>query len=93
MVALWASFVGPIPVAMQQMIDYLFARAVFYAQEVTRLNLMDEYLFDIPLAEYLYHREYRPRTQQLRGALVARRGLQMAVKPHSHSHQRCGAGK
>jgi hypothetical protein len=60
-VALRASFVGPIPVAMQQMIDYLFARAVFYAQEVTRLNLMDEYLFDIPLAEYLYHREYRPR--------------------------------
>ena len=30
-VALRASFVGPIPVAMQQMIDYLFARAVFYA--------------------------------------------------------------
>ena len=46
---------------MQQMIDYLFARAVFYAQEVTRLNLMDEYLFDISLSEYLYHREYRPR--------------------------------
>ncbi len=22
---------------------------------------MDKYLFDIPLAEYLYHREYRPR--------------------------------
>ena len=60
-VALRASFVGPIPVAMQQMIDYLFARASFYAQEVTRLNLMDKYLFDIPLAEYLYHREYRPR--------------------------------
>ena len=34
-VALWASFVGPISVAMQQMIDYLFARAGFFAQEVT----------------------------------------------------------
>ena len=55
-VALRASFVGPIPVAMQQMIDYLSAQAGFYAQEVTRLNLMDEYLFDIPLAEYLYRR-------------------------------------
>jgi hypothetical protein len=41
---------------MQQMIDYLFARAGFFAQEVTWLNLMDEYLFDIPLAAYLYHR-------------------------------------
>ncbi len=30
-IALWASFVGSIPVAMQQMIDYLFARASFYA--------------------------------------------------------------
>jgi hypothetical protein len=48
-VALRASFVGPILVAMQQMIDYLFARSGFYAQVVTRLNLMDEYLFDIPL--------------------------------------------
>ncbi len=60
-VALRASFVGPIPVAMQQMIDYLFAQSGLYAQEVMQLNLMDEYLFDIPLAEYLYHREYRPR--------------------------------
>ena len=33
---LWSSFVGPILVAMQQMIDYLLARASFYAQEVTR---------------------------------------------------------
>ena len=54
---------------MQQMIDYLFARAGFYAQEVTRLNLMDEYLFDIPLAEYLYHREYRPRLHLCLGDL------------------------
>ncbi len=34
-VALRASFVGPIPVAMQQMIDYLVARSGFYAQVVT----------------------------------------------------------
>ena len=33
--ALRQSFIGPIPVAMQQMIDYLFARAGFFAQEVT----------------------------------------------------------
>ncbi len=40
------------------MIDYLIARAGFYAQLVTRWNLMDEYLFDIPLVEYLYSREF-----------------------------------
>ena len=76
-VALRASFVGPIPVAMQQMIDYLFARSGFYAQVVTRLNLMDEYLFDIPLTEYLYHREYRPRLHLRLGDLPDDR---MAIK-------------
>jgi hypothetical protein len=60
-VAVQATFAGPIPVALQQMIDYLFARASFYAQLVTRWNLIDEYLFDIPLTEYLYRREFRPR--------------------------------
>jgi hypothetical protein len=59
--ALRPSFVGPIPVAMQQMIGHLLAQACFYAQEVTRWNLMNEYLFNIPLAEYLYHKEYCPR--------------------------------
>ena len=53
--ALRQSFIGPIPVAMQQMTDHLLARAGFYSQEGTRWNLMDEYLFDIPLSEYLYH--------------------------------------
>ncbi len=46
---------------MQQMIDHLLARAGFYAQQVTRWNLMDEYLFDIPLTKFLYSREYRSR--------------------------------
>jgi hypothetical protein len=37
------------------MINYLLAWADFCAHQVTWWNLMDEYLFDIPLAEYLYH--------------------------------------
>ena len=60
-IALRSNFVGPIPAAMQQMIDYLLARAGHYSRQVTHWNLMDEYLFDIPLVEYLYRREYRPR--------------------------------
>ena len=59
-IALRSNFVGPIPAAMQQMIDYLLARAGHYSRQVTHWNLMDEYLFDIPLVEYLYRREYRP---------------------------------
>ena len=46
---------------MHQMTDHLLARAGFYSEEVTPWNLMDKYLFDIPLSEYLYHREYCPR--------------------------------
>jgi hypothetical protein len=57
-IALWLSFGGPISAAMQQMIDYLFARAGFYAQLVTQWNLVNEYLFDILLVEYLYSREF-----------------------------------
>jgi hypothetical protein len=60
-IALWLSFGGPIPAAMQQMIGYLFAWAGVYAQLLTRWNLMDECLFDIPLVEYLYCREFQPR--------------------------------
>jgi hypothetical protein len=67
--ALRPSFVGPIPVAMQQMIDHLLAQAGFYAQEVMRWNLMNEYLFNIPNAEYLYHKEYRPRLHLRLGGL------------------------
>ncbi len=57
-IALRLSFGGPIPAAMQQMIDYLFAWAGFYAQLVTRWNLMDAYLINIPRVEYLYSREF-----------------------------------
>ncbi len=46
---------------MQQMINYLLAWAVFYARQVTQWILMDKYLFNFPLAEYLYSREYTPR--------------------------------
>ena len=60
-IAIRVNFVGPIPAAMQQMIDYLLARAGHYSQKVMQWNLMDEYLFDIPLVEYLYRREYCPR--------------------------------
>jgi hypothetical protein len=38
---------------MQQMINYLLAWAGFYAKQVTQWNLMDEYLFDIPLATFV----------------------------------------
>jgi hypothetical protein len=65
--ALWQSFIGPLPVAMQQMTDHLLTQAGFYSQEVTRWNLMDKYLFDIPLVEYLCRREYRPRLHQRLG--------------------------
>ena len=68
-VALRANFVGPIPAAMQQMIDYLLAWAGHYSQKVMQWNLMDEYLFDIPLIEYLYRREYRPRLHLRLGEL------------------------
>jgi hypothetical protein len=61
MLALWLTFIGPIPAAMQQMIDYVLVWAGFYAQQVIKWNLMAKYLSGIPLAEYLYCREYHPR--------------------------------
>ncbi len=45
---------------MQQMIDYLVARAGHYSQQATQWNLFGEHHFGIPLAKYLYSREYRP---------------------------------
>ena len=54
---------------MQQMIDYLFACASFYAKLVTRWNLTDAYLFNIPLAEYLYRRVFCPRVHLRLGDL------------------------
>ncbi len=59
-IALRSNFAGPIPAVMQQMIDYLLAQAEHYSQQVMQWNLMDKYLFDIPLVEYWYRREYRP---------------------------------
>jgi hypothetical protein len=60
-IALRSSFVGPMPAAMQQMINYLFSWADLYTHLlVTWWNLMDKYLSDISLAEYLYRREYCP---------------------------------
>ncbi len=53
-------FCRPIPEAMQQMIGYLLAWAGHYCQQVMQWNLMEEYLFDIPLVEYLHRREYCP---------------------------------
>ena len=61
MIALRSKFVGLIPEAMQQMIDYLLARAGHYSQQATQWNLLDERHFDMPLVEYLYSREYCPR--------------------------------
>jgi hypothetical protein len=76
-IALRSNFVGPIPAVMQQMIDYLLARAGHYSQKVMLWNFMDEYLFDIPLVEYLYRREYRPRLHLRLGDLPDDR---MAIK-------------
>jgi hypothetical protein len=53
-IALRSNFVGPIPAAMQQMIDYLLARAGHYSQKVTQWNLINEYLFEIPLVDVTY---------------------------------------
>jgi hypothetical protein len=59
-IALWSNFVVPIPAAMQQMIDYLLAWAGHYSQQATQLNLFKKHYFYIPLAKYLYSREYCP---------------------------------
>ena len=59
-IALRSNFVGPILAAMQQMIDYLVARAGHYSQQATQWNLFDKHHFDIPLTEYLYSRGFRP---------------------------------
>jgi hypothetical protein len=46
---------------MQQAIDYLLAPANFYMHGVTRYTLIDNYLYDTPLTEWLYTREHRTR--------------------------------
>ena len=60
-----AVFNGPLPAAMQQIIDYLLHQAAVFVQHVTQWTLLDELLYDIPLTEWLYSREFRPR-QHLR---------------------------
>ena len=64
-----SAFIGPIPIAMQQAIDYLLARANFYMHAVTRYTLIDNYLYDIPLTEWLYTREHRTRQHLCLGNL------------------------
>ena len=54
-------FFGPIPAPMQQMIDLIFCQASLYAHHVTMWSTLDGQLYDIPLTEWLYKREYRPR--------------------------------
>jgi len=53
-----AVFVGPIPAAMQQMIDLLFSQAALYVHHVTMWSALDSLLYDIPLTEWLYRREF-----------------------------------
>ena len=59
--ALRSTFIGPVPVAVQQTIDYLLACANFYNRRASRYTLIDHYLYDIPLTEWLYTREQTPR--------------------------------
>jgi hypothetical protein len=54
-------FVWPIPAPMQRMIDLLFRQASLYAHHVTMWSTLDGQLYDIPLTEWLYRREFRPR--------------------------------
>jgi hypothetical protein len=63
--ALHAVLVRPLPAATQGMIDYLLQQAALFAQQVTLWSSLDGFLYDIPLVEWLYTREYRPR-QHLR---------------------------
>jgi len=46
---------------MQLMIDLIFCQASLYAHHVTMWSTLDGQLYDIPLTEWLYKREYRPR--------------------------------
>ena len=58
---LCAVFVGPLPAATQQMIDYLLLQAAFFAWHVIQWTSLDVFLFDILLTEFQYRREFRPR--------------------------------
>ncbi len=43
------------------MIDYLLQQAILFAQQVALWSSLDGFLYDIPLVEWLYAREYPPR--------------------------------
>jgi hypothetical protein len=45
---------------MQQMIDLLFHQASLYAHHVTLWRALDGQLYDIPLTEWLYRRDFFP---------------------------------
>jgi hypothetical protein len=60
-IALHSTFIGQVPVQMQQMIDSLLARANYNIHFESQYKLMDGHLYDIPLTEWLYTREFRPR--------------------------------
>jgi hypothetical protein len=51
-------FAGPIPALMQWMIDLLFCQASLYAHHVTMWSTLDGQLYDIPITEWLYRREF-----------------------------------
>jgi hypothetical protein len=59
--ALHAVLVGPLPAGTQGMIDYLLQQAALFAQQVLLWSSLDDFLYDIPLVEWLYMREYCPR--------------------------------
>ncbi len=54
-------FVGPIPALMQWMIDLLFCQASIYAHHVTMWSTLDCQLYNIPITEWLYRRDFCPR--------------------------------
>jgi hypothetical protein len=76
-IALRSTFIGPVPAAMQQAIDYLLARANFYNHRASRYTLIDQYLYDIPLTEWLYTRE---QTQRMFVRLHTLRDDRTAIK-------------
>lgn len=55
--------------ALQPYINYLVAQSQQYANHVNYWRSLDGHLYDIPLIEYLYAREFRPRMHLRIGAL------------------------
>ena len=57
-IGLRLTFIGPVLVPMQQMSNYLLARANYNIQFESRYRLMDCHLYDIPFTEWMYAREF-----------------------------------